>query len=106
MIDNYAWFGIAVRVITLFVLAAVAVKQYQQFSYKSEVQGLKTLLLTTTSLMILASLLSIIVNLFRGDDGNLLETARHIYTVVNSLADLSVAVVLYLIYRFRAEEPQ
>lgn len=102
MIDNYAWFGIAVRTITLFVLVAVAFKQYQQFSYKSEVQGLKTLLLATTSLMMLGAISAILVNFYRADDGNLMDHARHISTVINSLTDLSMAVVLYLIYRFRA----
>lgn len=103
MVDNYAIYGIIIRSFALVVLILVVRMQIAQFSQKSELDGLKKLLLATTSLLIAGNLMAIFVNLLRQSDGNLIEEARHVSTIFNSTATLMVAIALYLIYKYRAK---
>lgn len=104
MIDNYAMFGIMVRLVAGTILAIVIVKQLQQFKYSNQLDYIKRLLLTTSIVLFAGNFLAIIINMFRAEDGNLIETARHFGTVFNSTATLLVSITLYLIYKYKIDE--
>jgi hypothetical protein len=101
MVDNYAYLGVIIRSIAAIVLVLVLVKQIAQFKNKTSLQGLKRLLLATTLILFVGNLFAIFLNFFRGSDGNLIDSARHIGTIFNSTATLMVSVALYMIYKYR-----
>lgn len=104
MIDNYAIFGIIIRLLAGTILAIVIVKQLQQFKYSNQLDYIKRLLLATSIVLFAGNFLAIIINMFRAEDGNLIETARHFGTVFNSTATLLVSITLYLIYKYKIDE--
>ena len=101
MVDNYAKAAVFIRSIALIILITVAKQQHDQLSNKSKVQLIKWLLLALVVVMIFGNVLSILVNLFRQEDGNLLKNARHISTVWNALSVLAAGVLLRWIYNFK-----
>jgi CRISPR/Cas system CMR-associated protein Cmr5 small subunit len=85
------------------VLILVIISQMKQFKNSTELNYFKKLLLGTTVLLFLSNLLSITLNFFRSEDGNLIDAARHIGILFSSTTTLLVAIVLYLIYKYRAD---
>jgi len=102
MLDNYAIYGIALRSVALVIFILVIKMQLEQFKEKSNIEGLKKLLLATTILLIAGNVTAILVNFLRQSDGNLIEEARHVSTVFNATATLMISIALYLIYKYRA----
>ena len=103
MVDNFSIFGIIVRAAAAVILILVIVMQLRLFSTKSQLDNFKKLLLDTSAILLVSNIITIILNFFRQEDGNLLEDARHISIIFSSVSMLLVAIVLYLIYKYRID---
>lgn len=102
MIDNYAIATLIIRALSCIFLLMVFRCQVQEWRRNDgALKRFKTLLMLTTVSLFFASVASIIFNLFRQQDGNLIEAARHFSQIVNSGAVLVVAISMYLIYNYR-----
>lgn len=108
MIDNYSLFGIAVRTVTAVILMLVIMLQVKEFRNgpkpNDDLKPLKKLLFTAVVLLFISNAFAILVNAFRADDGNLIDTARRFSTIFNSTAALMTSITLYLVYKFRAKD--
>ena len=98
MVDKYSLYGVIVRSIATPLLIFVLYMQVIQFRNRERLIWLEWLLLITVSFGFLGNVTSMVVNLFRSEDGNLIELARHISTVINSTAALGIAISFTAIY--------
>lgn len=101
MIDSYAIFSIVVRIIASLFLLMVFRKQISLWNRNGgALRKFKILLMAGVAILFTANVFSIIVNFYRGQDGNLIEDVRHINQVFNATSALAIAYVMYLIYDY------
>lgn len=101
MVDNYSKLGVIIRLIAAVFLFLVLIQQAAQFKERTTLQGLKYLLFVAVAALFAGNIFAIFVNFFRGTDGNLIDNARHIGTIFNSVATLLIAITLYLSYKYK-----
>lgn len=96
--------ALVLRVIAIVILGIVAKIQFDQFRNNTELQPLKKLLFSFNVFLIGSQIPIIYLHLIRiaGNPGPALSTA--VATVFNAIAMLTVAIVLYLVYKFAAKE--
>lgn len=103
MIDNYTWTAIILRTVTTIVLTMVLLKQLSLLSPVTKVQWVKFVLMALVAIMLTNAILSLTLNFFRQEDGNLSATTRHTSLVVNALSGLASAVGYAILY-FRKDD--
>lgn len=96
-----SWLALIIRVLAIAIMAVVVRIQARQFKIKSSVQRLKWLLLTMVGLLIISNLPIIYLHIARINNWNPDPTITALATLTNSASTLLVAIMLYLIYRFR-----
>ena len=103
MIDNYTRTAMFLRAVTVVMLTVVLIKQLKLMQPRTKVQWVKFLLIGLVTLMLSNAILSLTLNFFRQEDGNLSATARHTSLVVNALAGLASATGYFILY-FRKDD--
>lgn len=101
MIDNYAIFSILTRLVAEVIFVWLLLQQFTVLFNKDKVKYLQVILLFAIFMLALGNGFSLVLNFFRQDDGNLIESARHTGMILNGLATLGAAVALYLINKFK-----
>lgn len=104
MIDNYAKVSILIRGITAFILILILIKQIKLLSRNIRDQWIKYVLMTLVMLVLANTLWSLFINFYRGDDGNLVQKARHYSLIFNSMSGLLSAIGWAILYKNDSQE--
>lgn len=99
MIDNYAWTSIFLRVVTLTIMVLVGYKQFLLLRTKSDVQGIKYLLMFLVAVILFNQMWSLLINFYRGEDGNLMTNVRHLSMIFNATSGLASAIGWHVLYK-------
>lgn len=99
MIDSYAWFSIIGRSAALILMLSVFYRQYLLLRVKSDVQGIKYLLMSLVAIVILNHIWTIGTNFYRGEDGNLQTNVRHLSLTFNTISVLASGIGWHILYR-------
>jgi len=98
MIDNYTRTAIFLRAVTTVIFAVVLYKQLKLLRPVTAVQWVKYLLIVLVCIMLSNAILSLSLNFFRQEDGNLSQNARHVSLVLNSLSGLTSSLGYAILY--------
>lgn len=99
MIDNYAWFSIVVRAITLIISLFVLNRILNLTKKVTRDQWIKYVLTILIVIVLFNAGFSLISNFFRQDDGNLRQHIRHMSLVVTSVSGLASSIGWYVLLR-------
>lgn len=103
MIDNFAIFNIAARIAITPLLIIVMRKQLIEIKKSNDLLWLKRLLFALVFIIFLGNTVTLCLNLFRDEDGNLMTRVRHFSLVFNGIAIFATGWVLHLIYKHRSD---
>lgn len=103
MVDKYAVASIVIRSVGGFMLFVVLGQQAIEYRRETRLRKLQAFLILVTVCFAIGNGLSIGVNLFRNDDGNLITTVRHIAMILNAIIVVTVAGLMNVIYKFKGK---
>lgn len=98
MIDNYTRTVIFLRAVTTVIFAIVLYKQLRLLRPVTAVQWVKYLLIVLVCIMLSNAILSLSLNFFRQEDGNLSQNARHVSLVLNAIYGLASSLGYAILY--------
>lgn len=99
MIDTYAKITIVMRAASLLFLLFVLVKQIKILKRGGDLMLTKVLLTVFAVSVIVADVLSLVVNFYRDNAGNVVGDVRHATMIATGIAALMSGIALFVLYK-------